>query len=210
MDLRRGLVDEGNVPAIAAEASEGPGEPRQPLRQAGEETRRLGEVRSVQVRTLNGNRRRTLFFVDSITSYDDRMQAIGRASAAILTSWGRTSAFSGRRRRDSGHDVRRFGEESLFLALRDHNSEAIRPLGSAAASSPPTRTPSTPCATITRGLAAGGAHQPDPRAGSKSGGLRFKPVADPDEVYTYHDPATSAVTTEFTTNRAACWTPFRG
>ena len=31
--------------------------------------------------------------------------------------------------RDSGHEVRRFGEETLFMALRDHNVEAIKASG---------------------------------------------------------------------------------
>jgi hypothetical protein len=44
--------------------------------------------------------------------------------------------------RDSGHEVRRFGEETLFMALRDHNTEAIEPPESSG-SSRPTRTPTT-------------------------------------------------------------------
>ena len=31
--------------------------------------------------------------------------------------------------KDSGHEVRRFGEETLFMALRDHNTEAIKASG---------------------------------------------------------------------------------
>ncbi|HET9305668.1 MAG TPA: (Fe-S)-binding protein, partial [Candidatus Sulfotelmatobacter sp.] len=31
--------------------------------------------------------------------------------------------------RDSGHEARRFGEELLFMALRDHNTEAIKASG---------------------------------------------------------------------------------
>ena len=31
--------------------------------------------------------------------------------------------------KDSGHEVRRFGEETLFMALRDQNSEAIKASG---------------------------------------------------------------------------------
>ena len=37
------------------------------------------------VPVLDGSRKaETLYFVDSVTSYDDRIQAIGRATAAIL------------------------------------------------------------------------------------------------------------------------------
>ena len=74
-------------------------------------------------------RRETLYFVDSITSYDDRIQSIGRATARILGRLGGSFGILGAKERDSGHDVRRFGEEMLFLALRDHNTEAIRASG---------------------------------------------------------------------------------
>ena len=81
-------------------------------------------------RLLNGNGRRdTLYFVDSITSYDDRIQAIGRATARILDSAGEDFGILGAAEKDSGHDVRRFGEETLFMALRDHNTEAIKASG---------------------------------------------------------------------------------
>ena len=73
----------------------------------------------------------TLYFVDSITSYDDRIQSIGRATARILGRLDENFGILGAKERDSGHDVRRFGEETLFMALRDHNTEAIRASGAA-------------------------------------------------------------------------------
>ena len=71
----------------------------------------------------------TLYFVDSITSYDDRIQAIGRATARILDAAGENFGILGAAEKDSGHDVRRFGEEMLFQALRDHNTDAIKESG---------------------------------------------------------------------------------
>ena len=45
--------------------------------------------RRTPVKTLGKtNGARTLYFVDSITSYDDRMQSIGRATAKILNHVG--------------------------------------------------------------------------------------------------------------------------
>jgi Fe-S oxidoreductase len=70
-----------------------------------------------------------LYFVDSITSYDDRMQSIGRATAKILRHIGENFGILGAAERDSGHEVRRFGEETLFIALRDHNTDAIKASG---------------------------------------------------------------------------------
>jgi Fe-S oxidoreductase len=82
------------------------------------------------VRILNGDRNtETLYFVDSITSYDDRIQAIGRATAKILDRAGENFGILGAAEKDSGHDVRRFGEETLFMALREHNTEAIKESG---------------------------------------------------------------------------------
>ncbi len=66
-----------------------------------------------------------LYFVDSITSYDDRIQSIGRATATILGRAGEDFGILGPAEKDSGHEVRRFGEELLFGALRDHNRDAI-------------------------------------------------------------------------------------
>jgi Fe-S oxidoreductase len=63
-----------------------------------------------------------LYFVDSITSYDDRMQSIGRATAKILDHVGTSFGILGAAEKDSGHEVRRFGEETLFMALRDENT----------------------------------------------------------------------------------------
>jgi Fe-S oxidoreductase len=68
----------------------------------------------------------TLYFVDSITSYDDRMQKIAQATARILREGGVDFAVIGKDEKDSGHDVRRFGEEMLFQSLKEQNSEAIK------------------------------------------------------------------------------------
>ena len=70
-----------------------------------------------------------MYFVDSITSFDDRMQAIGRATARILDHLGEDFGILGAAEKDSGHEVRRFGEEMLFEALRDQNVEAIKASG---------------------------------------------------------------------------------
>lgn len=49
--------------------------------------------------------------VDSITSYDDRMQDIARATAKILAAAGINFEILGSLEKDSGNEVRRFGEE---------------------------------------------------------------------------------------------------
>ena len=131
--------------------------------------------------------RETLYFVDSITSYDDRMQAIGRATAKILDHVGENFGILGAAERDSGHEVRRFGEETLFIALRDHNADAIKASGVQRivtadphaynalkhdyAAVPPVEHISQ---VIARKVEAGK--------------IKFNPVENPNDVYTYHDP----------------------
>jgi Fe-S oxidoreductase len=86
--------------------------------------------KSCTVKVANGKDAfETLYFVDSITSYDDRIQAIGRSTAKILSHAGENFGILGASEKDSGHDVRRFGEETLFMALRDQNTGAIKSSG---------------------------------------------------------------------------------
>ncbi|HUI85306.1 MAG TPA: (Fe-S)-binding protein [Candidatus Binatia bacterium] len=134
VDLRRGLVDDGNVPKSiqkALKALESRGNPYGKMEKKKADWTKDGAFQqSCRVPVLDGrNGADTLYFVDSITSYDDRIQAIGRATARILDSAGVNFGILGPTEKDSGHDVRRFGEEMLFMALRDHNTDAIRSSG---------------------------------------------------------------------------------
>ncbi|HTX35768.1 MAG TPA: (Fe-S)-binding protein [Bryobacteraceae bacterium] len=214
VDLRRGLIDDGKAPQPLhkpLQALETRGNP------FGKTEKKRADWAQGIVPVANGAALDTLYFVDSITSYDDRAQSIGRAAARILgrlaekstpsdtetqrrggrgredlaacaskaaASLGRV-AILGPKERDSGHDVRRFGEETLFLALREHNTEAIRASG---AGRIVTADPHAfnalkhdyrdvpPVAHISQVIA---------RA-VRTGQVRLNPVAD--GVYTYHDP----------------------
>jgi Fe-S oxidoreductase len=192
VDLRRGLVDDGNVPQSLQKplkALESRGNPYGKMeKKRGEWITAQDFQRACRVRVLDKkNGADTLYFVDSITSYDDRMQSVGRATAKILDHIGETFGILGPAEKDSGHEVRRFGEETLFMALRDDNTEAIRAAG------------------VTRIVTA------DPHAynalkhdykglppvehisqviarGVKSGKIKLNPIAGNGKVYTYHDP----------------------
>jgi Fe-S oxidoreductase len=133
VDLRRGMVDDGNVPKSiqkALKALESRGNPYGKLeKKKADWVKEKAFAEVCEVKIANDDGAGMLYFVDSITSYDDRMQAIGRATARILTEAGENFAILGAAEKDSGHDVRRFGEEMLFQALRDHNTEAIRGTG---------------------------------------------------------------------------------
>jgi Fe-S oxidoreductase len=127
-----------------------------------------------------------LYFVDSITSFDDRMQKIAQATARILQHTGTKFAILGPAEKDSGHEVRRFGEEMLFMALRDHNTEAIKASGvERIVTSDPHAYNALkhdykdvpPVEHISQVLARE----------VKAGTIQFNP-AEEDHVYTYHDP----------------------
>lgn len=130
VDLRRGMVDDGNVPKSiqkALKALESRGNPYGKSEKKKADWAKEKEFQQTcSVGVLDGtDSAEVLYFVDSITSYDDRIQAIGKATARILAATGESYGILGSAEKDSGHDVRRFGEEMLFQALRDHNTEAI-------------------------------------------------------------------------------------
>jgi len=192
VDLRRGMVDDGNVPQSLQKplkALESRGNPYGKMEKKKADWANAKEFQQIcPVKTLGKNNGAdALYFVDSITSYDDRMQAIGRATAKILNHVGENFGILGAAEKDSGHEVRRFGEETLFMALRDHNVDAIKASG------------------VRRIVTA------DPHAFNalkhdykdvppvehisqviarevKAGKIKFNPVENESSVYTYHDP----------------------
>ena len=132
VDLRRGMVDEGAVPQSLQKplgALEKRGNPWGKMeKKRADWTKALPE--GIAVKILNKKETAdTLYFVDSITSYDDRMQAIGMATVRILHAAGEDFGILGKDEKDSGHEVRRFGEEMLFQDLRDQNTDAIQRSG---------------------------------------------------------------------------------
>ncbi len=192
VDLRRGLVDEGNVPQSlqkALKALESRGNPYGKMEKKKADWIKAPDLHATcQVKTLGANNSAdTLYFVDSITSYDDRMQSIGRSTARILTHIGQNFGILGAAEKDSGHEVRRFGEETLFIALRDHNSEAIQASG---ARRIVTADPHAfnalkhdykdvpPVEHISQVIARE----------VKTGKIQFTPLQNDDKVYAYHDP----------------------
>jgi len=192
VDLRRGLIDDGNVPQSLQKplkALESRGNPYGKMEKKKADWASAKEFQQVcQVKTLNkSNGADTLYFVDSITSYDDRMQSIGRATAKILDHIGENFGILGAAEKDSGHEVRRFGEELLFTALRDHNVDAIKASG--------VKRIVTADPHAFNALKHDYKNVPEVEHISqviarevKSGKIKFNPVENGDKVYTYHDP----------------------
>ncbi len=131
VDLRRGMVDEGIVPQSLQKplrALEKRGNPWGKMeKKRADWTKNLPE--DVKVKDLGKEGARDLYFVDSITSYDDRMQAIGQATATILSKTGSDVGILGKQEKDSGNEVRRFGEEMLFQTIKEMNTDAILSAG---------------------------------------------------------------------------------
>ncbi len=190
VDLRRAMVDDGMVPQSLQKplrALEKRGNPWGKLEKKRVEwTKELAEEEAVRI--LDGKQSaELLYFVDSISSFDDRMQEIARATARVLRATGADFGILGKAEKDSGHEVRRFGEEMLFQDLREQNTAAIEKAG---VSRIVTADPHAfnalkndyqelpPVQHISQYLA-------DLIA---AGRLKFKPLREDGKVYTYHDP----------------------
>ncbi|MBW1615156.1 MAG: (Fe-S)-binding protein [Deltaproteobacteria bacterium] len=134
VDLRRAMVDEGMVPQSLQK-------PLSALNKRGNPYGKLEKKRSAwvkekdfaaecEVKVLSAKQSAdTLYFVDSITSYDDRMILIAQATSKILNASEIDFGILGKAEKDSGNEVRRFGEEMLFCELKNQNIEAISEAG---------------------------------------------------------------------------------
>ena len=129
VDLRRGMVDEGIVPQSLQKplrALEKRGNPWGKMeKKRAAWTKELPEDVTVKNLEKGKESAEALYFVDSITSYDDRMQEIGRATATILSKAGSDFGILGKKEKDSGNEIRRFGEEMLFQTMKEMNTDAI-------------------------------------------------------------------------------------
>ncbi len=134
VDLRRGMVDEGMVPQTLQKplsALEKRGNPYGKMEKKRadwakeKEFKEECEVKVLEKKTTA----EVLYFVDSITSFDENIQEIARKTSKILTRAGVDFGILGKGEKDSGNEVIRFGEELLFQELRDQNIEAIEKCG---------------------------------------------------------------------------------
>jgi Fe-S oxidoreductase len=139
VDMRRYLVDAGRVPAslqkpMADLEKRGnpygkPSRKRAAWIEAGKEAgngANLNGEGERGVRTLApGDETEYLFFTDSCAAYDPRIQETARAFGRVISAAGAEIGTLGSDEVDSGHEVRRLGEEGLFEELRDTNLEAL-------------------------------------------------------------------------------------
>lgn len=191
VDLRRGMVDEGLVPQSLQKpmkALEKRGNPYGKMEKKRAEWAEDKEFSALcQVKDLDGETADTLYFVDSITSYDDNIQNIARKTSLILQKAGVDFGILGKLEKDSGNEVLRFGEEMLYQDLKSQNTEAILETGVKQ--------------IITSDPHAYNALKNDYKGlppvkhisqvvaqKIRTGELDLKPCLNPEKVYVYHDP----------------------
>jgi Fe-S oxidoreductase len=84
------------------------------------------DIEDISVKVLKeGDEVDVLFFVDSYGSYDPAVQAIASAIVRGLYLAGIDFGILGPLEKDSGHQVRRMGEEGLFQLLVEENMEIL-------------------------------------------------------------------------------------
>ncbi|MGB5303503.1 MAG: (Fe-S)-binding protein, partial [Gemmatimonadota bacterium] len=183
VDMRRYLVDEGRVPASLQK-------PLADLEKRGNPYGKPPRKRAAfghGVRTLApGDKADHLFFTDSCAAYDPRIQETACAFARVMTAAGEDIGTLGKDEVDSGHEVRRLGEEGLFEELRDTNLEALgaREFQSVVTSDPHAFN----ALTHSYGLEQPVRHHSQVMAELMRNGKLDLQAPDDDRVYTFHDP----------------------
>jgi len=85
------------------------------------------EMEDIPVKILEeGDEVDTLYFVDSYGSYDPRIQSIASSIVKGLHMAEIDFGILGPNEKDSGHQVRRIGEEGLFQLLMEENVEVLK------------------------------------------------------------------------------------
>ena len=190
VDLRRGMIEDGNVPQSLQKplgSLEKRGNPYGMMEKKKLDwSKDLPEGTEVKVLDKN-NSSDTLYFMDSATAFDERLQEIAKATTTLFNTMGTDFGVLGKAEKDSGHEVKRFGEEMLFQTLKEQNTEAINNSG---VSNIITTDPHAYNALTkdysdlpqTEHISQYLLRQID------NNQLQFNPITDSELVFTYHDP----------------------
>lgn len=131
VDMRRYLIEQGEGPTTFNQVfmnMEKTGNPfgKPPAKRA----EWVKEQEGLGIRVLKkGEEVTTLLFVDSYPSFDPKANEVAASVARGLHLLGEDYGILGPLERDSGHQVRRMGEEGLFELLRDQNKEVFQEIG---------------------------------------------------------------------------------
>ena len=126
IDLRRGLLDQGDVPEGIQEALENIAEEGNSFGEA--ETKRGDWCRGIEcnVKDIRDNEAENLWFVGDFAAFDVRAMEASKSLARVLDEFDIDFAIAYDREKNSGNDVRRLGEEGLFQELREHNLQVLQ------------------------------------------------------------------------------------
>jgi len=128
VDLRRAMVEDGELPAAVSRAFESLEQHGNPWGRAASAAWPRGSAHVNKIASASAQSP-VLFFPDSFIAFGDRARAVGDAVCELLTRTGKSFVILPQSGRDSGHEARRFGEEFLFMKLRDLNTQAIHDTG---------------------------------------------------------------------------------
>ena len=189
VDMRRFLVDQGRVPSSLQKPMadlEKRGNPYgKPARKRGDWIGEENESSGVR-QLAPGDETDFLFFTDSCAAYDPRIQDTARAFGRVLRAADSKVGTMGKDEVDSGHEVRRLGEEGLYEQLRDTNLEAMeqRSFERVVTTDPHAFNELTQSYTLEQPVQH---HSQVMAQLIREGRLRLRPTGD-DRVYTFHDP----------------------
>ena len=124
IEMRRRLVERGEIPSVMAESLEQTLLLGSPWGQARSE--RTAWMRDLQVRILEpGEQVEFLYWVGDTSAFDLEAQAIPRALVQVLHRAGIDFGILGTEERSDGEAVRRLGEEGLFHVMARQNIEVL-------------------------------------------------------------------------------------
>lgn len=125
IDLRRGLLDEGNVPAGIQEALENISEEGNSFAELEDKRADWCRELSFPIKNILQDKAENLWFVGDFASFDARAAVVSRVFAKILQELTVDYALAYEAEKNSGNDARRIGEEGLFEELRESNMEFL-------------------------------------------------------------------------------------
>jgi len=191
VDLRRYMVESGMIPKDFQDALmrfEKTGNPfgKPPSKRADWISEVEGEPIEATI-LEEGDEVDVLYFVDSYASFDPQIQQIAAAIVRGLTKAGVSFGILGPSESDSGHQVRRLGEEGLFQFLVEQNMEVFQSVKFKEMVTTDPHAFNTLKKDYPDNLAV--KHYTEFfHALIESGRLKPAKSLDNDDVYTYHDP----------------------
>jgi Fe-S oxidoreductase len=126
--IRSLLVEQGNIPKNVIDALEGVFKHGNPWGRV--RTKRSEWAAGLDIKNISqGEKAELLYFVCCATSYDPRVQEVGKAMVKALSAAKVDFGFLGNEETCCGSEVRRMGEEGLFGMLVEDNLKLLQSQG---------------------------------------------------------------------------------